>query len=72
MIWGKHCYKNIYMSKCNLKWSNATNSKHKLFKPIVAYWHQMATYILVNIGTDNGLSPEGRKLLAESMLIYHQ
>ena len=39
---------------------------------IVAWWPHMATRILVNIGSGNGLMPDGTKPSPEPMLIYHQ
>ena len=41
-------------------------------KLIVAYWCHMAPEILVNIGSGNGLLPDGTKPLPEPMLTYHQ
>ena len=38
----------------------------------VTLWHNMATEIWVNIGSGNGLLPDGTKPLPESMLTYHQ
>ena len=32
----------------------------------------MTTYILLNIGSGNGLLPDGPKLLHEPILTYHQ
>ena len=39
---------------------------------IVAYWCHMVTQIWVNIGSGNGLLPDGSKPLPEPMLTYHQ
>ena len=41
-------------------------------KTTVAWWHHRATEIWVNIGSGNGLLPDGTKPLPEPMLIYHQ
>ena len=38
----------------------------------VAQWWQLASSILVDIGSDNGLLPAYTKLWPEPMLIYHQ
>ena len=37
---------------------------------VMAYWWQMATEIWVNIGSGNGLLPDGTKPLPEPMLTY--
>ena len=39
---------------------------------IVAYWRHMATEIWVNIGSGNGLLPDGTKPLPEPMFTYHK
>ena len=39
---------------------------------IVAWWHHMATKILVNIDSGNDFLPDSTKPLPESMLIYRQ
>ena len=39
---------------------------------IVALWRHMASWIWVNIGSGNGLLPDGTKPLPEPMLTYHQ
>ena len=39
---------------------------------IVAKWRHMATEVWVNIGSGNGLMPDGTKPLPEPMLNYHQ
>ena len=44
----------------------------QIHKLIVAWWHHMAEGIQVNIGSGNGLLPDGTKLLPEPMLTYHQ
>ena len=41
-------------------------------KLIVAQWCHMVTEIWVNIGSGNGLLPDGTKPLLEPVLIYHQ
>ena len=41
------------------------------FSLIVAKWCDIATYVLVNIGLDNGLLPDGIKPLPEPMLPSH-
>ena len=38
----------------------------------VAWWHHMATEILVNIGSGNGLLHDGTKPLPEPMLTDHE
>ena len=45
---------------------------HVLDQLIVAYWRHMATEILVNIGSGNGLLPDSTKPLPEPMVTYHQ
>ena len=40
--------------------------------PILASWHHMATEILVNIGSGNGLLPDSTKPLPKPMLTNHQ
>ena len=42
------------------------------FKHIVAYWRHVSTWNWVNIGSGNGLMPDGTKPLPEPMLTYHQ
>ena len=39
---------------------------------IGAYWHRMVSEIWVNIGSGNGLLPDGTKPLSEPMLTDHQ
>ena len=39
---------------------------------IEAQWRHLATYSWVNIGSGNGLLPDGTKPLPEPMLTYHQ
>ena len=41
-------------------------------KLIVAWWRHMAAVILVNIGSGNGLLPDGTKPLPDPILTYHQ
>ena len=48
-----------------------------VFKPLfttfyVAKWRYMATQILINIGSDNGLLPNDTKPLPEPMLTYRK
>ena len=42
------------------------------FKLIRAQWRHMAAENWVNIGSGNGLLPDGTKPLPEPMLTYHQ
>ena len=41
-------------------------------KLIVAYWNDMVSYNLVNIGSGNGFLTESAKPLPEPVLIYLQ
>ena len=43
-----------------------------MLKRIVTYWGHMVTEIWINIGSGNGLLPDGTKPLPESMLTYNQ
>ena len=38
----------------------------------MAQWRHMVTWIWINIGSGNGLLPDGTKPLPEPMLTYHQ
>ena len=69
---GKKLFKNIEFSF----WITLNEIKisRTLYKwdvwLIVAWWRHMATEIWVNIGSGNGLSPDGTKPLPEPMLTY--
>ena len=61
--------------KSTLQSSNLDNMDLALAKVgpvIVAWWCHMVTQIWVNIGSDNGLVPDGTKPLPEPMLTNHQ
>ena len=45
--------------------------KYQMNCPIVAEWRHMATCNWSNIGSDNGLLPDGTKLLPELMFNHH-
>ena len=59
------------MTKSNHNFLQATTAQN-ITKLTGAYWRHMATEIWVNIGSGNGLLPEGIKPLPDPMLTYHQ
>ena len=58
-------FMNFVLNMCSDFWDYT-------FKLIVAWWQQMATEIWVNIGSGNGLLPDGTKPLPEPVLTDHQ
>ena len=64
----------IILRKMSLLWNflNDIFWLQKGIKPFVTWCHHMVTGILVNIGSGNGLLPDGTKPLPESVLTYHQ
>ena len=62
-------YLNQWWSVCWRIYATLGLSELKL---IVAYWRHMATEIWVNIGSSNGLLPDGTNPLPEPMLTDHQ
>ena len=64
VIWGQ------FHRKC-WRYSSLICVLKSLISIIVAWWRHMATEIWVNIGSGNGLLPDGTKPLPEPMLTYH-
>ena len=58
----------------SVKWTDRLDIRYTppSIQLIVALWHHMATEVWVNIGSGNGLLPDGTKPLPEPMLTYHQ
>ena len=46
--------------------------QHHMSHWVNSLWHHMVTQIWINIGSGNGLSPEGIKQLPEPMVTYHK
>ena len=54
------------------QWSITFESQKTIHEPLLTHWHHMVMEIWVNIGSVNGLLPDGTKPLLEPMLTYHQ
>ena len=54
------------------KWSLRMQSLLHIWTVNSLWWRHMATEVWVNIGSGNGLLPDGTKPLPEPMLTYHQ
>ena len=67
--WFRHSQSLILISKeSEINWRSSGRCHRQT---IVAYWRHVATQILANIGSVNGLLPDGTKPLAELTINHH-
>ena len=62
--------KSVSNDNVMFKW-NVRDCQNNVSVNDIGYWHHMATEIWVNIGTGNGLLPDGTKPLPEPILTFH-
>ena len=77
-------YQNISLNKLRLRMSEmpailpryqkcqSTHIRMSAISLTVACWRHMATWIWINISSDNSLLPEGTKPLTEPVVTYHR